>query len=209
MQSEGNIPHNHAMKTVFAICQLTPHRLRLVPVGLFVAALTLGGSAAADLKELDTRPDGSRILSLIVHETPRAVPAFRFFDETDNRHGLQKFRGKIVALHFWATWCIPCRTELPMVDALQGELGSTDFTFVSLSVDRNGAALVRKYYDEHGIRNLAVYIDDGMDAAQTLLVNGFPYTIFFNREGLEIARLLGERNWTKPEVIALMRRLIR
>ncbi len=173
-----------------------------------IAALPLGAADAANLKDLDTRADGSRVLNMIVHDTPRAAPAFGFVDVAGNRHGLDEFRGKIVALHFWATWCIPCRAELPTIDALQGELGGPDFAVVPLSVDRDGAALVRQYYDDHGIQRLAVYIDEGMDAARAMLVNGIPYTILLNREGREIARILGDRNWTEPDALALMRKLI-
>ena len=172
------------------------------------AALPLSAASAANLKELDTRADGSRVLNMIVHDTPRAVPAFGFVDVDGNRHGLDEFRGKIVALHFWATWCIPCRAELPTVDALQGELGGPHFAVVPSSVDRDGAALVRQYYDDHGIEHLTVYIDEGMDAARAMLVNGIPYTILIDREGREIARILGDRNWMEPDVLALMRKLI-
>ncbi len=171
-------------------------------------AVPLGAAAAESLKELDTRADGSRVLNVVAHDRARAVPAFKFLDIDGNYLSLKSFRGKIVALHFWATWCIPCREELPTVDALQDRLGGEDFTFVPLSVDRAGASLVRRYYADHGIKHLPVYIDEGMNAAQAMLVNGIPYTILLNREGKEISRILGDRNWTAPDAIALMRKLI-
>lgn len=185
-----------------------PHGLRFALAALFVAVLPFGGVGAVNLKELDTRPDGSRVLNMVVHDTPRALPAFDFVDGAGNRHGLEEFRRKIVALHFWATWCIPCRAELPTVNALQEKIGGVDFTFVPLSVDRDGAALVKQYYEDHGIEHLTVYIDEGMDAARAMLVNGLPYTILIDREGLEIARILGDRNWTASDTVILMRQLI-
>ncbi len=179
----------------------------VLAIGLLLA-VPLGGTAAEGLKDLDTRADGSRVLNMVVHGEARAVPAFNFLDVDGNYLSLENFRGKIVALHFWATWCIPCRTELPTVDALQNQLGGEDFTFVPLSVDRDGADLVKQYYADHGIEHLTVYIDERMNAARAMLVNGIPYTILLNREGQEIARILGDRNWTAPDAIALMRKLI-
>jgi len=178
----------------------------LLLVLLFAAPL--GGVAAESLKQLDTRADGSRILNLIVHANARDLPAVTFSDIDGNRLSLEKFRGRVVALHFWAIWCYPCRAELPTVDALQGELGGADFTFVPLSVDRDGAKLVSQYYADNNIVNLPVYIDDGMNAARALLINGIPYTILIDREGREFARILGDRDWSTPEVAALMRKLI-
>ena len=186
-----------------------PRRLGLVLAIGLLCAVPLAGTAAESLEQLDTRADGSRILNMVVHSTARAVPAFNFLDIEGNYLSLENFRGKIVALHFWATWCIPCRAELPTVDALQNQLGGADFTFVPLSVDRDGADLVRRYYADHGIQHLPVYIDEGMNAAQAMLVNGIPYTILINREGMEIARILGDRNWIAPDAIALMRQLIK
>ena len=173
-----------------------------------LCALPLAGTAAQSLIDLDTRADDSRVLNMVIHDKARAVSAFKFIDIEGNYLSLENFRGKTVALHFWATWCIPCRDELPTVDALQNQLGGKNFTFVPLSVDRDGADLVRRYYADHGIEHLPVYVDEGMNAAQAMLVNGIPYTIIINREGLEIARILGDRNWTAPDAIALMRRLI-
>jgi len=171
-------------------------------------AAPLGGMAAQSLKDLDTRADGSRVLNMVVHEAARAVPAFKFVDVAGNDISTEKFRGKFVALHFWATWCMPCRAELPTVDALQAALGGENFTFVPLSVDRNGAKLVQQYYTDNGIAHLPLYFDDGMVAARALRVNGIPYTILLNRDGQEIARILGDRDWSTPDATALMRRLI-
>ena len=180
--------------------------LLLAIVLLFTAPL--GAMAGESLRQFDTRDDGSRILNMVAHGEARRVPTFKFLDGDGNYLTLENFRGKVVALQFWATWCFPCREELPTVDALQGELGGADFTFVPLSVDRDGADLVRQYYADNGIKNLSVYIDEGMDAARAMLVNGIPYTILLNREGMEIARVLGDRNWFTPDAIALMRQLI-
>lgn len=180
--------------------------LLLAVVLLF--AMPPGAIAGETLRELDTRTDGSRILNLVARGQAVDLPAFTFLDRDGNQLSLENFRGKVVALHFWATWCFPCREELPTVDALQGDLGGEDFTFVPLSVDRDGAELVSQYYADNGIENLPVYIDEGMDVARALLVNGIPYTILIDREGREIARVLGDRNWSTPDVKVFMQNII-
>lgn len=188
-----------------------PFMPRWPSVALAIALLfatPLGGMADQGLKNLDTRADGSRVLNMVVHDAARTLPAFKFADVAGNHLSTENFRGKFVALHFWATWCMPCREELPTVDALQAALGGEDFTFVPLSVDRNGAKLVQQYYADNGIAHLPLYFDDGMNAANALRVNGIPYTILLNRDGQEIARILGDRDWSTPDATALMQRLI-
>ncbi len=188
-----------------------PFMPRWLGVALAIALLfaaPLGGMADQGLKDLDTRADGSRVLNMVVYDTARTVPALKFADVEGNDISIEEFRGKFVALHFWATWCMPCRAELPTVDALQAVLGGENFTFVPLSVDRNGAKLVQQYYADNGIAHLPLYFDDGMVAARALRVNGIPYTILLNRDGQEIARILGDRDWSTPDATALMRRLI-
>ncbi|MDA0229092.1 MAG: TlpA family protein disulfide reductase [Proteobacteria bacterium] len=179
----------------------------VLAIALLFAA-PLGGMAAQSLIDLDTRADGSRILNMVVHDAARPLPAFKFVDVAGNHLSIEDFRGKVVALHFWATWCMPCRAEMPTVDAMQELLGGEDFTFVPLSVDRKGAKLVQQYYVDHGLTNMPLYIDEGMDAAHALRVNGLPYTILLNRDGQEIARIIGDRDWSTPDATALMQRLI-
>jgi len=186
-----------------------PALMAVAPM-LLIALLTMPHSGQADdsLRALDTRDDGSRILNMIAHERSLALPVFSFVDRDGNRLSLESFRGKVVALHFWATWCVPCREELPTVNVLQGVLGGEGFTFVPLSVDRAGAKLVGQYYAENHINNLPLYMDEDMDVSRALLVNGIPYTILVDRKGREIARILGDRNWATPEVTALIQQII-
>ncbi len=190
---------------------LTPLLLRwpgVVLAAVLLFASPLGGMAAQSLKDMDTRSDGSRILNMVVHDAARSVPEFKFFDAAGNQFSTKDFRDKFIALHFWATWCMPCRAEMPTIDALQELLGGEDFTFVPLSLDRKGAQLVQQYYVDHDLTNIPLYMDERMDAAQVLLVNGIPSTILLNRTGQEIARILGDRDWSAPDAADLMRRLI-
>ena len=161
------------------------------------------------LQQLDTRNDGSRILNISVPEQPRNLSRFSFFDKYGNEQNISMYRGKVVALHFWATWCPPCRKELPSIDYLQKVLDREDFTFIPVSVDREGLDLVAEYMATHDINNLPIFLDDDMKAARALFINGIPSTIIIDRDGREIGRILGHRNWALSEVENLFRQIIR
>ena len=187
--------------------------LKRLVAAVFVLGFGLDGAAslaadgAATLRSLDKRADGSHILNVIVHDQPREVPQIAFFDEAGQQRSLADYKGTPAALHFWATWCIPCRDELPTMESLQREMGD-DLVVLPLSVDRGGAEIVRAYYQDHGLATLPVMVDEKMATGRALRVNGIPYTIFIDRNGMEIARVLGDRDWSDPEVVALVRKIV-
>ncbi len=184
---------------------------RLAAALVIVGIAAHGGSLlAADteaLRALDQRADGSPVLNLVVPDGPLDVPPLAFTDEAGETRSVADFRGTPVAVHFWATWCFPCRAEMPTMDALQREFGDT-LVILPLSLDRDGAELVRSYYDDHGLTTLPVMIDEKMKAGRALRVHGIPATVFLNGEGAEVARVLGDRDWTDPDVIELVRHII-
>jgi thiol-disulfide isomerase/thioredoxin len=119
---------------------------------------------------------------------------------------LADFRGRIVLLNLWATWCTPCREEMPTLDRLQARLGGTDFEVVALSIDHDGIAAVRKFYQEIGIKHLRIYNDPTTDATARLGVIGIPATLLIDREGREVGRALGPAEWDAPEVVETVRK---
>ena len=179
-------------------------------VAVIGAALHAGSLLAAEgdeLRALDKRVDGSAILNLVVSDGPIEPPPIAFTDEAGEELTLADYRGTPVAVHFWATWCFPCRAEMPTMDALQREFGD-DLIILPLSLDRDGAPLVRNYYNDHNLVTLPVMIDEKMAAGRALRVHGIPATVFINAEGAEVARVLGDRDWSDPDVIALVRHIV-
>lgn len=138
-------------------------------------------------------------------DPPKALPEVRFIDGDGRNRALSDFNGKVVVLNVWATWCTPCREEMPTLDRLQGALGGDDFKVVALSIDRKGLAVVRKFYGEIGISYLATYVDSSGRAFRDLAVVGLPTTLLIDRAGREIARLVGPTEWDTPDMIALLR----
>ena len=176
-------------------------------IGVALHAGSLLAAEGDELRALDKRIDGSAILNLVVSDGPIEPPPIAFTDEAGEELTLADYKGTPVAVHFWATWCFPCRAEMPTMDALQRELGD-DLVILPLSLDRDGAPLVRNYYNDHDLVTLPVMIDEKMAAGRALRVHGIPATVFINAEGAEVARVLGDRDWSDPDVIALVRHII-
>ena len=179
----------------------------IVAVGVAFQSGALFAADAELLRTLDRHSDGSPVLNLVVSDGPLEPPPIAFTDEAGTALSLANYRGTPVAVHFWATWCFPCRAEMPTMDALQRALGE-DMIILPLSLDRDGATLVRAYYDDHDLTTLPVMIDEKMAAGRALRVHGIPATIFINGEGAEVARVLGDRDWSDPAVIELVRHII-
>lgn len=173
-----------------------------------------GLSAAADgrplgsdaLTELQTLREGT-LLRLLVHKQGKPLPALPITDEFGGETTLAAWQGKALVVNFWATWCPPCRKEMPSLDRLQSAVGGADIEVLAISQDRDGAAKAREFYDKVGVAHLAVYVDPGGALAREIGVLGLPATILVDRAGNEVARLTGEAKWDAEEVVRLMRRM--
>jgi thiol-disulfide isomerase/thioredoxin len=164
--------------------------------------------AVLTLMALSSSAGADALQNLVRHKTPVTLPQLHFLDGAGQDRTLDNFRGKVVLLNLWATWCGPCRTEMPILDRLQAELGGPDFEVLPLSIDRRGAEAVRKFYADLGIKHLNIYIDPSSKAGFGLGFLGLPTTILIDREGREVGRLVGPAEWDAPEVIALIKSLI-
>jgi thiol-disulfide isomerase/thioredoxin len=142
----------------------------------------------------------------VIHEAARPLPDIRFADGAGRPRALTDFRGRVVLLNLWATWCAPCRREMPTLDRLQAALGGPDFEVVALSIDRAGIDAVRKFYGDVGVEHLGLYIDGTGKAASALGAVGVPTTLLIDRDGREIGRLAGTAEWDAPEMMAFIRR---
>lgn len=140
------------------------------------------------------------------HDEPRALPELRFLDNEEYMVSLADFRGRSVLLNIWATWCGPCREEMPSLDRLQARLGGADFVVVPLSIDLDGLAAVRAFYAELGLEQLGIYIDERHMAVPSLGIIGIPTTLLIDPQGREIARKAGPAEWDSPEAVAAIRR---
>lgn len=160
-----------------------------------IAALGLAGRAEA--KPL-----------MPLHDAPREMLSPPFVNGAGRDLTLEDFRGKVVLLNIWATWCVPCREEMPTLDALQARLGGDDFHVLPLSIDRAGLKVVRRFYNEIGIQHLDMYLADSTRAMWAFGALGLPTTILIGRGGKELGRLVGPAEWDSPEIISQMQTII-
>ena len=145
----------------------------------------------------------------VMNSKPNAVPELTFTDGAGKARSLAEFKGKVVLLNIWATWCGPCRKEMPALDRLQAALGGPDFEVLPLSVDRKGMEVVDKFYADTGIKSLSRYVTGSSnDAFDKLAVFGLPATLLIDREGRELGRREGPAEWDSPEVIAFLKTVI-
>ncbi len=139
---------------------------------------------------------------LIRHTQPEAVPDLVFQSAGGKPHRLSEWRGKVVLLNLWATWCPPCKAEMPSLDRLQGRLGTGAFTVLAISTERAGPEKPADFFAGHGITHLAVYNDSTATAATGLRASGLPVSVILDQQGREVARLLGPADWDDPGITA-------
>lgn len=162
-------------------------------------------TAAGSLKSLATGP----LAGFLVHEPRKDIGAFTFKDASGTDRSLADFKGRVVLLNLWATWCAPCRKEMPDLAKLQKELGGPGFEVVALSLDRKGAEASSAFLKETGADNLALYTDTESKALAAVNALGLPATILIDKDGKEAGRLLGPANWASDEAKAMIRELMK
>ena len=151
-----------------------------------------------------TATPSNKEFSLSVLEPPRPLPGLTFVDGEGEGMTLKAFEGQFVLLNIWATWCVPCREEMPSLDRLQARLGGPDFVVVPLSIDREGLPAVKAFYEELGLKALGIYVDQSGRASGKLGAAGIPTTLLVDREGREIGRKVGPAEWDSDEVVTAL-----
>jgi len=155
-----------------------------------------------------TVSETNRQLPFQLHSAPLKLPQLSFEDGAGHRRTLADFRGRYVLLNVWATWCVPCREEMPALARLQQQLGGPRFEVVALSVDSGGVEAVKRFFAEHRVDSLAVYTDRSLQVNSALRVVGLPTTVLVDREGREIARHVGPAQWDSTQTVEGLRRII-
>jgi thiol-disulfide isomerase/thioredoxin len=162
-----------------------------------VALIAVAGPAAAAPPQ-----------NFVLRDAPVSVPELQFTDSEGQPRTLADFRGRIVLLNLWATWCLPCRKEMPTLDRLQAALGGPDFEVVALAINRGGLKAVKKFYADFGIKHLAIHNDTSGKANFELATAGLPTTLLIDRQGQELGRLVGPAEWDASDMVAFLTSII-
>ena len=132
-----------------------------------------------------------------------ALPAAPFVAADGSERPLDSLRGRPLLVNFWATWCAPCVKEMPALDRLAAQ-PPAGLQVLTLSADREGAAVVRQFYEANGIRNLPVALDKTSRVARVTGVGGLPTTILYDAQGREVGRVVGVAEWDAKETLAFL-----
>ena len=128
-----------------------------------------------------------------------------FYDIKSNQLFLSDFQGKILLLNLWATWCLPCKIEMPALDRLQGLLGDENFEVLAIAVEKTEILKIKEFYSEIGINNLKIYHDNSTKSGLYSKARGLPLTILVDNQGNEIGRRDGPWEWDNEKVIEIIK----
>ncbi|MEL7344114.1 MAG: TlpA disulfide reductase family protein [Pseudomonadota bacterium] len=172
-------------------------------------ALALGATsaAAADIAALEELREGT-MKKLIFHSEPQAISDVAFSDPEGNEYTLADWDGKYVLLNFWATWCAPCRKEMPALNALQTDYMGDDFEVVTIATGRNELVGIKRFFDEEGVTDLPILLDPRSRLSRDMAVLGLPVTVLVDAQGNEIARMRGDAEWDGESGRAIIEALV-
>jgi len=153
------------------------------------------------------------VAAVNVAKTPLKVPSLAFNDSTGKPLTLEHWRGRTVLLNLWATWCVPCRKEMPALDALEQRLGGPGFEVVAVNIDTRDADKPKAWLKEVGVQKLAYYADPSARAFQDLKAIGrafgMPTTLLLDPQGCELGTIAGPAEWASDDAIKLIEAALR
>ncbi len=176
-------------------------------IAALYTALALGATpAAADVALAESLREGT--MKKLLFSEPKEVSAETFTDPSGGEFSLAYFNGKYAVVNFWATWCAPCRKEMPQLSELQDEFGGDRFEIVTIATGRNPLPSIDRFFEEIGVENLPKYLDPSSALARDMAVLGLPITVILDPEGREIARMRGDAEWNSESAKAIIAALL-
>ena len=178
-----------------------------------VKSVDVAASSGEPAKALPSGPGANPLSTgtmapFVFKKAPEPVPDTVFLDATGKERTLKDWQGKVVLLNLWATWCAPCRKEMPSLDRLQAELGSDKFEVVAISVDKTGIDGAKKFLEQIKVEKLGVFADPSIKLGTALKAIGMPSTILIDRESREVGRLVGPAEWDSDEAKRLIKAML-
>ena len=143
----------------------------------------------------------SDLKNLVLIKNPKLYENVIFMDINQKNVNLDDFKGKLVILNFWATWCAPCKEEMPSLDELQSNTKFSNLKIFPINIGQENASKSESFFKELNIQNLEIYFDAPTTLAKKFSLRGVPTTIIFNKEGKEFARIIGSIDFNDDEFI--------
>ncbi len=139
--------------------------------------------------------------NIIIHKDLKKYDSLVFLDHKNNQFNLKDFKGKLILLNFWATWCAPCKEEMPSLDKLQINKDLDNLEIFPINIGNDSVEKSQKFYDDLEIQNLKFYFDNSVTLAKKLSLRGIPTSVLFNKDGKEFARIIGSIDFQDKKFI--------
>ncbi|MCY4304984.1 MAG: TlpA disulfide reductase family protein [Aestuariivita sp.] len=181
-------------------------KLKIVLLLLYIGLSTVANATTVSSIESIRSGDMKKLVFL---DPPQPVSEANFsLGDGLGNATLGDFRGKWILLNFWATWCAPCKKEMPMLSEIQIQYGGENFEVITLATGRNSAQGIANFFSKAGISNLPHYHDPKQNVAKEMSVFGLPTTMIIDPNGFEIARLRGDADWSSNSAKRIIEILI-
>ena len=141
------------------------------------------------------------IKNLVINKELKKYEDLTFFNSKKEQINLRDFKGKLILLNFWATWCAPCKEEMPSLDLLDNKANLNNLKIFPINVGQESEEKAINFFNELKIKNLDTYFDSPITLAKKFGLRGIPTTILLNKDGLEFARIIGSINFENEEFI--------
>ena len=145
---------------------------------------------------------------MTIASNPTSAPKTIFFDDDGKELTLNDFKGRLTLVNFWATWCAPCRKEMPSLEVLSNQLGGDTFQVLTIATMRSSKEAVKKFFNDNNISGLPKFRDPKGHLARAAGVAALPLTMLLDRKGNEISRLIGDADWSQDETIEFIKKAL-
>jgi len=139
--------------------------------------------------------------NMAISEIPRPISSVTFEDFTNNEISLSDYKGKLVIINFWATWCAPCKKEMPSLDSLYQNSNFKNLEVLAVNMEQPNTSKTKKFFDDIKIKKLKIFFDSKLNFVKEFKLRGVPTTIIINKKGEEFARIIGEVNFQDEKLI--------
>ena len=159
---------------------------------LIIFAFLISNCVAVEIKD---------IKNLVINKELKKYDGLTFLDDQSNEIQLDQFEGNLVLLNFWATWCAPCKEEMPSLNNLQISNDEKKIKIIPINIGGENISKSKKFFDDLLIKELQVFVGDGAGIAKNLKLRGLPTTLFIDKDGYEFARIVGSIDFNSDEFL--------
>ena len=145
--------------------------------------------------------EATDIKNLVINKELKKYDSLTFLDAKNTQFDLKNYKGNLILLNFWATWCAPCKEEMPSLDLLQSNENLKNLKIFPINVGQDNIEKASNFFDELKIQNLEIYFDSSITLAKKFSLRGIPTSILLNKDGLEFARIIGSIDFNDKKFI--------